>query len=256
MLVKRLNQFVLILLLILADILREQEENATLEKIRGLVGKDTDADTKVHFIKKKGMNHRTFRSSNVENGKKLTQLIVPKKFRTKVLALAHEAPMSGHLGISRTIDRVLAEFYWPGVQSDVRRFCQSCDICQRTTPKGRTTKVPLGKMPLINEPFKRVAVDLVGPIQPATDRGNRYILTLEDFASRYPEAVVLKGIEAERVAEALVEIFCRLGIPVEMPTDMGSQFTSELIAETSRTFISTTDDNTVPPHVQRIGRAF
>lgn len=82
-------------------------------------------------------------------------------------------------------------------------------------------------MPLINEPFKRVAVDLVGPIQPATDRGNRYILTLEDFASRYPEAVVLKGIEAERVAEALVEIFCRLGIPVEMPTDMGSQFTSE-----------------------------
>eukprot|EP00105_Crassostrea_gigas_P036821 XP_019920969.1 PREDICTED: uncharacterized protein LOC105323876 isoform X1 [Crassostrea gigas] len=36
-----------------ADILREQEENATLEKIRGLVGKDTDADTKVHFIKKK-----------------------------------------------------------------------------------------------------------------------------------------------------------------------------------------------------------
>nr|XP_034327265.1 uncharacterized protein LOC117689714 [Crassostrea gigas]XP_034327266.1 uncharacterized protein LOC117689714 [Crassostrea gigas] len=141
------------------------------------------------------MIYRTFQSSNVENGKKLTQLIVPKKFRTKVLALAHEAPMSGHLGISRTIDRVLAEFYWPGVQSDVRRFCQSCDICQRTTPKGRTTKVPLGKMPVIDEPFKRVAVDLVGPIQPATDRGNRYILTLVDFASRYPEAVALKDLK-------------------------------------------------------------
>lgn len=66
------------------DILREQEEDATLEKIRGLVGKDTDADAKVHFIKKKGMVYRTFRSSNVENGKKFTQLIVPKKFRTKV----------------------------------------------------------------------------------------------------------------------------------------------------------------------------
>lgn len=89
-------------------------------------------------------------------------------------------------------------------------------------------------MPLVDEPFKRVAVDLVGPIQPATDRGNRYILTLVDFASRYPEAVALKGIEAERVAGALVEIFCRLGIPVEMLTDMGSQFTSELMAETSR----------------------
>lgn len=88
-------------------------------------------------------------------------------------------------------------------------------------------------MQLIDEPFKRVAVDLVGPIPPATDRGNRYILTLVEFASRYPEAVALKGIEAERVEEALVEIFCRLGMPVEMLTDMGSQFTSELMAETS-----------------------
>lgn len=155
--------------------------------------------------------------------------------------------MSGHLGTSRTTGRVLAEFYWPGVQADVRRFCQSCDICQRTTPKGRTTKVPLGKMPLIDEPFKRIALDLVGPIQPAMDRGNRYILTLVDFASRYPKAVALKDIEAERVAEALVEIFCRLGIPVEMLTDMGSQFTLELMAETSR-LLSFRQLTTTPYH--------
>lgn len=89
---------------------------------------------------------------------------------------------------------MLAEFYWPGVQADVRRFCRSCDICQRTTPKGRTAKVPLGQMPFIEVPFKRVAVDLVGPIQPATSKGNRYILTVVDFATRYPEAVALKGI--------------------------------------------------------------
>lgn len=49
-----------------ADILREQEDDATLEKIRGLVGKNTDADAKVHFIRKKGMIYRTFQSSNVE----------------------------------------------------------------------------------------------------------------------------------------------------------------------------------------------
>lgn len=49
-------------------------------------------------------------------------------------------------------------------------------------------------MPFIEVPFKRVAVDLVGPIQPATSKGNRYILTVVDFATRYPEAVALKGI--------------------------------------------------------------
>ena len=59
------------------------------------------------------------------------------------------------------------------------------------------TKTPLGKMPLIDSPFKRVAVDLVGPIAPVTDRGNRYILTMVDYAMRYPEATALKSIPLE-----------------------------------------------------------
>lgn len=141
----------------------------------------------------------------------------------------------------------MSEFDWPGVQADVRRYCRSCDICQRTTPKGRTTKVPLGEMPIIDVPFQRVAVDLIGPIQPATDRGNRYILTLVDFATRYPEAVALKGIETEKVAEALIDIFCRIGVPKEMLTDQGTQFTSELMAETSH-LLSFRQLTTTPYH--------
>ena len=58
-------------------------------------------------------------------------------------------------------------------------------------------------MPLIDEVFKRVAVDIVGPIHPVTDKGNRYILTLVDFASRYPEAIPMASIDTERVAEAV-----------------------------------------------------
>ena len=59
-------------------------------------------------------------------------------------------------------------------------------------------------MPLIDTPFKRVAVDIVGPW---------YILTLVDYATRYPEAVPLKKITTEAVAEALLDIYSRVGIP-------------------------------------------
>ena len=114
------------------------------------------------------------------------------------------------------------------------RFCKSCDICQRTIQKGRVTKVPLGKLPLIDTPFKRVAVDKVGPIEPRSERKSRYILTMIDYATRYPEAVALSGIETERVAEALVEMFSRVRIPDEMLTDCGSQFTAEVMKEVSR----------------------
>ena len=58
-------------------------------------------------------------------------------------------------------------------------------------------------MPLMDLPLKRVAVDLVGPITPARDKGHQYVLTLVDYATRYPEAVPLKNIDIETVAEAL-----------------------------------------------------
>ena len=64
------------------------------------------------------------------------------------------------------------------------RFCKSYDICQRTIQKGRVTKVPLGKIPLIDTPFKRLAVDIVGPTEPCSDKKSRYILTMTDYTTR------------------------------------------------------------------------
>jgi hypothetical protein len=74
-------------------------------------------------------------------------------------------------------------------------------------------------MPVIKEPFKRVAVDLTGPIVPCSERGHRFILTVTDYATRYPEAVALKRIDAVTVAEALVEIFTRLDCPEEIQSE-------------------------------------
>ena len=118
-----------------------------------------------------------------ENGKLFSQVVVPEVLHMKVLSMAHDCIMSGHQGVKRTYERVIAHFYWPGVHGDVTRYCRSCDICQRTIAKGRNTKVPLNKMPLIERPFQRVAVDLIGPIAPMTERNNRYILTMVDYAT-------------------------------------------------------------------------
>ena len=123
------------------------------------------------------------------------------------------------------MDKIKAQFYWPGLLADVTHFCRSCDICQWTIPKGKVGKVPLGKMPRIDVPFKRVAIDIVGPLTPISDRGNRYILVLVDYATRYPEAIAMKNIDTETVADALVDMFSGLGIPEEILTDQGTRFT-------------------------------
>ena len=51
-----------------------------------------------------------------------------------------------------------------------------------------------------------------------------------DYATRYRESVALQSLETERVVEALVEMFSRVGIPDEMLTDCGSQFITKEVS--------------------------
>ena len=83
-------------------------------------------------------------------------------------------------------------------------------------------------MPLIDTPFKRVAVDIVGLIGLAPPS------EAVDYATRYPEAVPLKKITIEAVAETLFDIYSRVGIPEEILTDQGTQFMFECMQEVSR----------------------
>ena len=89
-------------------------------------------------------------------------------------------------------------------------------------------------MPLIDKPFKREVVDTVGPLAPPSEAGHQYILTLVEYATRYPEAVPLKKIITGAVAEALLDIYSRVGIPEEVLTDQGTQFMSECMQGVSR----------------------
>ena len=232
------------------DIKRAQETDPTLNRIRELTKISDEKCTRFgtsRFLIQDDLIYREFHSPKYDHDETILQLIVPQKFRNHVMKLAHESILGGHQGAKKTSDKVLSNFFWPGIHAEILRYCRSCDICQRTITKGRVTKVPLGKMPLIDVPFKRIAIDIVGPIHPKTGSGNRYILTLVDYATRYPEAIALPYIDTPRVAEAMVNVFSRVGVPSEILTDQGSQFTSELIKEISR-LLSIRQLTTTPYH--------
>ena len=181
------------------------------------------------------------------SGKVLKQVMVPTALRHQIMDVTHGSIMGGHMGIKKTVDKIQSAFYWPGIQGDVTRFCKSCDVCQKTVQKGSVPIVPLQKMPLIQKLFQRVAIDLVGPISPPSEDGHRYILTLINYATRYPEAVPLKNIDTKTVAEALVDIFSCLGVPEEILSDLGTQFVSECMKKVAR-LLSIKQLTTTPYH--------
>ena len=144
---------------------------------------------------------------------------------SKVLYMAHL--LGAHLGMDKTRDRILNRFYWPGVKKDVEDYCRACPECQRTAPRP-SVRNPLIPMPLIEVPFNRLGLDIIGPL-PRTSRGHRYILVMVDYATRYPEAVPHHAATAKVVAKELMILFSRVGIVREILTDQGSCFMSRVI---------------------------
>ena len=97
-----------------------------------------------------------------------------------------------------------------------------------------------------------MAIDIIGPIVPKSARGHRWVLTLIDFATRYPEAVCLKSTETEPVAEAFLSIFARMGVPKIIVSDNGPQFVSSLMVEVAR-LLSIDFIHSTPYHPQANG---
>jgi len=157
------------------------------------------------------------------------QLVLPEQFHLIVCKLAHTIPIAGHLGRDKTTKRISRRFFWPSMFRDVGDYCRRCSECQRTE-KGNLRRVPLIPLPLMREPFERIALDIVGPLR-RTRKGNQYILVICDYATRYPEAIPLRSIDAGTVAEHLIQLFARVGIPREILSDQGTNFMSQLLKE-------------------------
>uniref|UniRef100_A0A8C2GBZ0 Gypsy retrotransposon integrase-like protein 1 n=1 Tax=Cyprinus carpio TaxID=7962 RepID=A0A8C2GBZ0_CYPCA len=157
------------------------------------------------------------------------QLVVPREGRELVLSLGHSVPWAGHLGRHKTTARIVRHFYWPGMRKDIATYCKTCPQCQQTSLRV-PPRAPLKPLPIIGVPFEQLGMDIVGPLE-KTKTGNRYMLVITDYATRYPEVFPLKSIKARVVASALIQLFSRVGFPKSIVTDQGSNFMSELLKQ-------------------------
>ena len=109
----------------------------------------------------------------------------------------------------------------------VKRWCKSCDVCARWKPGPGLRKSPL-KQFHITSPMQCTAVDIVGPL-PISHDNNEYIIVTGVYFTKWQEAFAVPNHTALTVADKLVpEVFCRLGCPIQIHSDQGREFESDL----------------------------
>jgi transposase InsO family protein len=81
----------------------------------------------------------------------------------------------------------------------------------------------------LQAPFQIIGIDFPGPIKPASTNGNKHILVVTDYFSRWPEAIALKDQKALTTAICLFDkIVTWHGMPKAIFSDRGTNFTSKL----------------------------
>ncbi len=213
---------------------KEQLEDDRLKhcwrQVRVIEGKDVQPPPHPtpHFVFQNGLLYCVAQ----RRGEEVKLLVLPRSKTETILELTHSHPMVGHLGAQNTAQRIRDRFHWPGLDAEVKRFCQVCPDCQRTSPQTPPPS-PLIPLPIIGVPFERIGMDLVGPL-PKSARGHEHILVIVDYATRYPEAIPLRKATFKAIAQELFLLCSRVGIPREILTDQGTPFMSRTMADLCR----------------------
>ncbi|GJV86948.1 reverse transcriptase domain-containing protein [Tanacetum coccineum] len=140
----------------------------------------------------------------------------------EILAHCHSGPTGGHHSANITAKKVYESgFYWPSVFKDANEYVRRCDACQRSGNISSRNEMPQNNIQVC-EVFDVWGLDFMGPFPQS--RGNKYILVVVDYVSKWVEAQALPTNDARVVVKFLRSLFARFGVPKALISDRGTHF--------------------------------
>ena len=166
---------------------------------------------------------------------KAHKLVVPKSLQTEMLEKIHEA----HLGVKKCKSRARDTLFWPGMSADIEVKVASCEKCAENFNKN--PKEPLIITEIADRPWSKISVDLFH------FRGKNFLLSVDRFSS-WPEIAKLDDLSSENVIMYMKSQFSRYGIPDEVYSDNGPQFSSSCFSAFAKNygFVHTTSSPIYP----------
>lgn len=155
---------------------------------------------------------------------------IPSKLRIQIYKNIHEL---AHPSIRTTIKQIQSKYIWPNMKKDITQWTRACIDCQRNKVN-KHNKTPLGSYEEPDNKFEIIHLDIIGPLPPS--RGNIYCLTCIDRFTNWMEVIPMENITAETVTNKFYKHWIsRFGTPLQIITDQGRQFTSNIFSNLAQT---------------------
>jgi len=154
-----------------------------------------------------------------------SKVIVPASLRQQIMQNYHDGTLGGHGGAITTYHRIKQDFWWPKMWANIRSFTRTCKPCQ-LFKIGQSFHQNKGKIGAdASYPFHTVNVDIKGPLKvSASPRRNKYIVSVYCTMTHYVEAYAVPDKTSKTVAECLLDVISRHGVPRRVISDRGMEF--------------------------------
>ena len=127
--------------------------------------------------------------------------------------------------MTKTKQRIRSKLWWPNMDKDIEQHIRTCHPCQIVGKPDRPEPVQSTKLP--DEPWTELAIDVCGPFPTG-----EYVVSLNDYYSRWPEATILRTVTSAKILEWLDNVFATHGYPKQIKSDNASYFTSQEFKQT------------------------
>jgi transposase InsO family protein len=152
----------------------------------------------------------------------------------QLIALYHDAPISGHPGILCTLALLGRDYWWPDMHPDIAQYIKGCATCQSTKPHTSQPKPPLKPIDMDPKalPFEVVAMDFITKLPKS--EGNDSILTITNHDCS--EAAIFVPCQETILAEGMAtlyaqHVFPHYGIPRKIISNQDTRFTAKFTRE-------------------------
>lgn len=164
-----------------------------------------------------------------QSTERIWTLVVPSELREQVLKEEHDE--QAHQGTWKVANRIKHMYYWPDMVESIYQYIRKCSICRCSKPSNENCRTPIGQFRDPKSVGRLLSIDFMGPL-PRSKQGNRFIFVAIDCYTKYLYVKAMRNATAQAVIDFLEkEVFLHNGVPEQIISDNGKQFTSKQFEE-------------------------
>ena len=175
-------------------------------------------------------------------------LVIPETLQFQVAKRAHKY---GHPGVNKLLAHMMRFVYWPNMKQTLTRVVSTCSACLKFNKK--STRYDHQNFKVERVPMHTISIDLIGEL-PETFEGHKYALTAIDMLTSYVWAVPIRDKTANSVIWALQKNVFKMGTPIRILSDNGTEFKNQLFANVCKQLGVKHHITTPPYHPQSNGK--